>query len=75
MLVITRKNDESFYIGDDIKIVIVKASNNLVKIGIEAPKSITIARSELRETREQNQQAANANNNFSSIIKSLKENL
>lgn len=47
MLVLTRKNGESIDIGDDIVIKIVKAKNNKVKIGIEAPRTIKVKRSEL----------------------------
>ena len=49
MLVITRKNEESFLIGDDIEIKIIEAEDGKVKIGIEAPKSKRIVRKEILE--------------------------
>ena len=49
MLVISRKINERIKIGDDIEIVIVSIDKGQVKIGIEAPKSVTILRSELIE--------------------------
>ncbi|PPB67209.1 carbon storage regulator CsrA [Campylobacter hyointestinalis] len=47
MLILTRKNGEAVQIGIDIEIKIIESSKNSVKIGIEAPKSILILRSEL----------------------------
>lgn len=47
MLVITRKANQSFYVGEDIKITVFEHTTNNVKIGIEAPASILILREEL----------------------------
>jgi carbon storage regulator len=49
MLVISRKINEKIKIGNDIEITIVSIDKNQVKIGIEAPKNVTILRSELIE--------------------------
>jgi len=49
MLVITRKEDESFLIGDDIEIKIIEAEDGRVKIGIEAPRDKKIVRKEILE--------------------------
>lgn len=46
MLVITRKPGESFYVGDT-KIELLTRKGNCQKIGIDAPKDITILREEL----------------------------
>lgn len=48
MLVITRNSGEAFFIGDDIKIVIVRVKGKQVQIGIEAPKSVSIVREDVR---------------------------
>ena len=47
MLVISRKKGESLLIGEDVEITIVKIENGTVKIAINAPKQITILRTEL----------------------------
>ena len=47
MLVLTRKKEESIRIGDDITIKIVDIDNRQVKLGIEAPKHVSINREEI----------------------------
>ena len=49
MLVLSRKPLQSIMIGPDIKIRIVKVERNQVRIGIEAPRDVTILRDELIE--------------------------
>ena len=50
MLVLSRKPMQSIMIGPDIKITIVKVERNQVRIGIEAPRELTILRDELTES-------------------------
>jgi carbon storage regulator len=52
MLVLSRKPLQSIMIGPDIRITIVKVERNQVRIGIEAPRDVTILRDELVETGE-----------------------
>jgi carbon storage regulator CsrA len=47
MLVLARKIEESIIIGDDIVIKVISIEKGVVKLGIDAPKSISIVRSEL----------------------------
>lgn len=47
MLVLSRKPSESIQIGDNIKLTIVRIGSNTVQIGIDAPKDVSILRSEL----------------------------
>ncbi|MFD1953951.1 carbon storage regulator CsrA [Paenibacillus thailandensis] len=47
MLVLGRKKGESLLIGDDIEITILEASGDTVKIGITAPKQVSVLRKEL----------------------------
>ena len=47
MLVLTRKVGESINIGDNIKIQIMDVKGRSVRIGIEAPKNMSIHREEV----------------------------
>jgi carbon storage regulator len=47
MLILNRKINESIIIDDTIEIRILEAQDGKVKIGIEAPKDITILRKEV----------------------------
>ncbi len=59
MLVLSRQRDESIIIGDDIEITIVDIRGGKVRIGINAPKNITIHRKEIYEAiRKEKEQAA-----------------
>jgi carbon storage regulator len=46
MLVLTRKAGERIVIADVIKIVVLQAQGNRVRIGIEAPRDLPIYRQE-----------------------------
>lgn len=47
MLALSRKQNESIIIGDDIEITILDVRNDQVKIGISAPKEVGIYRKEI----------------------------
>lgn len=47
MLILSRKEDDSIQIGEDIEIKVVQTARGFVKIGIEAPKSVLVLRKEL----------------------------
>ena len=49
MLVLSRKPNQSIHIGDGIKVKITKVRGNVIQLGIEAPKSVRVMRSELLE--------------------------
>ncbi|MEO8493949.1 MAG: carbon storage regulator CsrA [Planctomycetota bacterium] len=49
MLVLTRKVGESFVIGDDITVTVVRVVGGGVRIGIEAPDDCPVMRQELGE--------------------------
>ena len=48
MLILQRKEGESLLIGDEIEISILSVEAGRVRLAIEAPKSISILRSELK---------------------------
>ncbi|MFM7832456.1 MAG: carbon storage regulator [Planctomycetaceae bacterium] len=47
MLVLSRKMSERILIGDEISITIVRIGPNSVRIGVEAPRNMSVVRSEL----------------------------
>jgi len=47
MLVLTRKFNQSFMIGDDIEVSVVSIVRDNVRIGIQAPRDIPVFRKEL----------------------------
>lgn len=49
MLVLSRKVDESIVIGDSITIKIISVEKGVVKLGVDAPKNVSIVRNELLE--------------------------
>ncbi len=59
MLVITRRLGERFFIGDDITITVTDIDYGKVRIGIEAPRDVSILREELRDKRRAQQEENN----------------
>jgi len=58
MLVLTRKPGESVTIGDNIKITIIEIKGRQVRLGIDAPRDMTIHREEVySRIHEENQRA------------------
>lgn len=47
MLILTRKVGESLLIGDDISVTVLSIRGNQVKIGINAPKDVSVHREEI----------------------------
>ena len=74
MLVLTRKPGEDLVIAENIHVRIMSVSGKHVRIGIEAPKDVTVFRGEVIEKiAEENRRAAEAagmvNNPLSSSSK------
>jgi carbon storage regulator len=57
MLVLSRKKNESIIINDNITVTIIEIRGDKVRLGIEAPKDVTVHRREVYEAI----QAQNAN--------------
>ncbi len=73
MLALTRKKGESIIIGDNVEVVVISIQGEQVKLGIVAPKEITVHRKEIYEQiQSENRQAANIiNQNLKKLFKKL----
>ena len=60
MLVLTRMLRESIDIGDNVKVTVLDIRGNKVRLGIDAPRSIRVDRSEVTELREKEGSTADA---------------
>jgi carbon storage regulator len=49
MLILTRRIGESVMIGDDVSITVLAVKGNQVRVGIDAPKHISVHREEVYE--------------------------
>ena len=47
MLVLTRRINESIVINDDVSVVVVEVRGDRVRLGIEAPKDVSVHRKEV----------------------------
>ncbi len=78
MLVLARRINESIMIGDDIEIVVVDIKGDQIKLGIRAPRSVSVHRTEVyKEIQEQNKEAAKASpqslQNLGKLLKKKKK--
>ncbi len=59
MLVLSRQRDETIIIGDNIEITVVDIRGDKVRLGVSAPKEISVHRKEVYEAiRRENREAA-----------------
>jgi carbon storage regulator len=49
MIVISRKQHEEIVIGDHIVITVIEIRGDKVRLGIQAPRNMSVHRSEIRE--------------------------
>ena len=74
MLVLGRKKGETIVINDDVEITVTSIEGDMVRLGITAPKQITIHRKEVYlEIQEENKQATSNVINLSDFLSMRKK--
>ena len=58
MLILQRKAGESLLIGEEIEVSVLSVEAGRVRLAIEAPRDVSILRSELKNAAEVNREAA-----------------
>jgi carbon storage regulator len=72
MLILTRKSGEGIRIGDSITLKIIEIRGNQVRLGVEAPKNVSVHREEIYEQiRQQNELAADSSPVSSDMLTTL----
>ncbi|MGI6488884.1 MAG: carbon storage regulator CsrA [Syntrophomonadaceae bacterium] len=73
MLILTRKIDESIIVGDNIKITVIEIQGDNVRIGIDAPRELSIHREEIYQAiRQENRQAVLQAGGAAGLLKQVK---
>lgn len=59
MLILSRREGESIFLGEDIEVRLVEISGSRVKLGVVAPRQLRVERGEVREAARANRDASN----------------
>lgn len=73
MLILQRKAGESLFIGDEIEVSILSVEAGRVRLAIEAPKNISILRSELKNAAATNREAADEEASPLTLLDALRD--
>ena len=73
MLILQRKEGESLLIGDGVELPVLAVEAGRVRLAIQAPRSVTILRSELKVAAQTNREAAEEEASPLELLGVLKE--
>lgn len=60
MLILTRRVGETLMIGDDISVTVLGVKGNQVRIGVDAPRDVSVHREEIfQRIKDENQASGN----------------
>ncbi|MCE5273998.1 MAG: carbon storage regulator CsrA [Syntrophaceae bacterium] len=72
MLILTRKVGESVAIGDDIQVSVIEIKGSQVKLGIRAPRDVTVHREEIYlKIQDENRRAAQVSTDALGTVEEL----
>lgn len=60
MLILTRRVGETLMIGDEVTVTVLGVKGNQVRIGVNAPKDVSVHREEIYERIKKEQQQASS---------------
>lgn len=71
MLVLTRKKGEKLIINDNIEVVILETRGDAVKIGVKAPRNVSIYREEVYEEIKKSNVQSSKNVNVNDVTSAI----